>query len=621
MIAGVFLIPTFEAFISSPRTGGGLFFYPLYYYPKLLASLISTNNTGNWSLIGISSIILVTLPLFLMDKKRNSTLFKFLIVLMIPILIPVVATIFDCMSFPNNRWAYVIPFIFSLITIEVLEKDLKIDIKRSSIIIVCYGIIIYLLRLSISIQEVVALILAFVFLYLLFNKKKYLLPMVVISIICNFYFMYDYHFGGYINEFAERDTTLLYQSNNNKIPYLNDAIEFIKNKDDGFYNIMVYPNILNNLGIVHDYNSTNYFYSIVSKNYFDLANDLNNQETTMNGEIKTFNHRTKINELLNNKYLITTNKDYHPYGYEVLTNYNNETFVLKNKVGSSFAHLYTKTISLDDYESFPPLFKEDALLKYNISNESLNIEYPKVERINFISNKTLDNGEINIYNTTDKLVLNFDNVNNRELYLEIDNLEYQDNAIIKEFGKLGYSIRVCLDNLCFDEWEENKYLNAYYIDNKNVLINLGYYDKLSGNVSITFNSSGKYTFDNLGLYTVSFDDYEKVVNDLNVPLSNMSIENSKLFFDIDIKEDGVLAFTTNYSKYFDIYVDGEKVPSKIVNKYFLGCDITLGTHHIEINYHNTLILKSFYVSILGILSFFGIIVIDKKKKAVRNEKS
>ncbi len=621
MIAGVILIPTFEAFINSPRTSGGLYFYPLDYYPRLLASLISTNDTGNWSLVGISSIILVTLPMFIKDKNKNKSLYYFLIILFIPLIIPIVGTIVDCMSFPNNRWIYVIPFILSLITIEVLESNVKINYRYSIIVILIYLLTITVLRWKLTIQEIVAIALSFVFLWELKNNKKYLLPTVIISLICNVFFMYDTNFGNYFHEFVSRDAITLSKTNNGKTPYLDEAIDYIKEYDSGFYNILVYPPGLNNLGIINNYNSSSYFYSIVSRNYFNLAKELENSELTMNKEIKSFNYRTKINELLNNKYLVTTSKDYHPYGYEVIKSFNDETYVLENKLSSSFLHLYTKTISEEDYNNLSPLLKEDSLLKYQITDKTDELNLASINSIPYQISETLENNKIIIDSGLKEIYLNFSSVTKSELYLSISNLQYQNDGTISSLGKLDFKVDVCMNDICFSEWEDNKYFTPYYIKNDTILINLGYYNDLSGEVKLVFNNNGTYSFDKIELLAVDFSDYEEVVNNSNVPITNVISKDNSVSFDANIKDSGTIAFTTNYSKYFTIYVDGKIMPSKIVNKYFLGCDITEGMHHIEIIYHNTLIKKSFYVSILGVMAFSVIIVIDRRKKVNSDEKN
>ncbi len=622
IMAAFLLIPTFEAFISSPRVGGNIYLYPLYYYPKLVASLISTTNTGNWSLIGVSSIILITLPIFMKDKKKNKVLFIFLIILFIPLVIPFIASIFDCLSFPNNRWAFVIPFILSLITIEVLEKKSNLNIKNTSIIIILYTLIIFLIRLDISIQELFSILFAFIFMYLISkNKKDYLLPIIVLSIISNFYFMYDKNFDSYITEFSDTDVISLLKTNNKKTPYLNDAIDYIKKKDNGFYNIMVYPNILNNLGLYNNYNSTAYFYSIISRNYYDLAMDLENQEMSLNGEIKTFNLRTRINELLNNKYLITDNYDFHPYGYEIIKNYNNETYILENKMNSSFVHLYTESINEDDYNNLSPLEKEEALLKYYIDDRESQINLSKVDNVSYTSNVFIDNKVFHKNNKDDKLSLKVNNFNNGELYLLIDNLQYKKGDITDIIHDNTYRIDVCLNKICLGEFEDSKYTTAYHIDNDNILINLGYYDSFDGEIEISFRDKGTYTFDNLKLLKVNFDNYKDIINNLNVLVNNVQTDENTLTFDADIKENGILSFATNYSKYFNVYIDNELVSTKTVNKYFLGCDIVKGNHNIKLVYKNTLIFKSFCVSIFGIIIFSVIMVLERKRKGVLYEKN
>ena len=621
MIAGVILLPTFEAFLNSPRTGGKLYFYPLYYYPKLIASLISTENTGNWSLIGISSIILVTFPMFIKDKKRDNILLIFLAILFVPLLIPFIATIFDCMSFPNNRWAFVIPFIFSLITIEVLNKKIEFDMKKSCMIIIVYILIIFLLRMKINIGEFFTIIFSFIFVFLISKKRNFILPLIIINIISNFYFMYSKNFDNYIKEFADSDALSLLKNNNNNVPYLDSAIEFIKKRDDGFYNILVYPNVLNNLGIINNYNSTSYFYSIVSKNYYELAKELNNQEMTMNAEIKNFNLRTRINSLLNNKYLVTTNKDFHPYGYEIIKNFDSETYVLENKISPSFAHLYTESISENDYDNLLPLEKEDALIKYNISNKTSNLDILNIRNTLYTSNKNLDKKLINQKNKSDKLILNFDSIENSEIYLSINNLKRKNNPLLDSIGDNDYKIEACINDVCLSEWEDGKYTTAYNIENSNILINFGYYENIKGNIEILFRDNGEYTFDDIEILQVDFNDYENTMSKLNVPIVNFNMNNEKISFDTYIKNDGVLSFTTNYSKYFEVYIDNVKVNSKEVNKYFLGCDIEKGNHHIEIIYHNTMIFKGMCISLLGILIFSVIIFIDLKKGVKKYEKN
>ena len=145
LMSMVTLLPTIDAFFSSGRSGMSVYFYPLYYYSNLVGSIIRTKNTGYWSIIGISSISLVCLPVFIKNYKKNKILAIFLGCLLVPLLIPFVGTIFDCMSFPNNRWIFVLVFLLAIICTIVLNEKYIIDYKKIGIGIGIYALLLFIL--------------------------------------------------------------------------------------------------------------------------------------------------------------------------------------------------------------------------------------------------------------------------------------------------------------------------------------------------------------------------------------------------------------------------------------------------------------------------------------------
>ena len=92
-----------------------------------------------------------------------------------------------------------------------------------------------------------------------------------------------------------------------------------------------------------------------------------------------------------------------------------------------------------------------------------------------------------------------------------------------------------------------------------------------------------------------------------------STSSSQASFDVEISQNGVLAFTTNYHPNWSIYVDDIKVDSKEINKVFLGCDIAKGSHHLRLVYENSLIKKGLVISLLGLV-IWGIVYYCEKRK-------
>ena len=621
-LSSFILIPTAYAYLTSTRTDNNLYLYTSTYYKNLVETLISTNNTGNWSLIGLSSIILAVIPQFIKNKNKHKDIFKYIILLLIPLLIPTIASIFAGFSFPNNRWTFVINFILSFIITLILDNNYEFKLKNNIIFIISYLFIIIIVTSNINTQLLISIICAILFTIIIKFKShlQKLYPIAILSVLTfnlgyNIYYMYNTN--GYINEFVESNAISLYDDANHQIPYLNEATKYLKEIDKSYYNTIIYPNKLYNLSIINDYNSISYFYSIVPNHYLSLATELENQELGINKEIKNFNQRTQITTLLNTKYLITTNNNYIPYGYELIKNYNNQTYIYRNKYNLSFANLYTKYIFIEEYNKLTPLEKESVLLEATVveNKELANYKWKNnIKTINYnIINKNIINNTIKIENKqNNKLILDIPNINNEEVYLYIKNINFKP---IKKDKTTAYNIEASINNKTYQEGRKNKNTNAYYFVNNDILINLGYYENLNSDIELTFSSTGTYSYDEMQILTINFNNYEYNINNLNN--SNFilkSYDNNYLSGSINPKEDGILQFTTNYSKGWKVYVDGIEVPTFKSNKYFLGINIKKGYHEIHLKYSTPYKNTGLILTIISSIVFIYIIIKERKKK-------
>ena len=626
LISSYFLLPTIQSYFSSTRTGSIFYLYTPLYYLRLIPSLISVENTGNWSLIGVSGIILGILPIFIKNKHKYKNLYIYLICLIIPLLIPFIATIFDCMSYPNNRWAFIISFILAIITVNILNDEdniKKIDLKKGIIYILIYGLIILITKQKINLQIIISLLIGIIFLYVLNKKDKFknkysymILLLLIINTGYNIYYMYDSGNYGYIDEFVEKDVSKLHDNANYQIPYLSEASNYLNQIDNSYYNVLIYPDYLYNLSLVNEYNSISYFYSIVDSTYLDLATDLENQELGINKEIKNFNYRPIITTLLNNKYLITTNKEYIPYGYSEIKNFNNETYIFKNNYYLSFANLYTKYIDIDTFNNLSPIEKEISLLKYMAIDNNKNNTNINLNNINnhpyYILNNNISGNKIDIYSKNSYLDISVNNINNSQVYLYIKNLKYTPHGSIKLFSDYSYNITANLKNIELSESTKDYRTNAYYFENKDLLINLGYYDKLNDTIRLTFSNIGTYSFDSFEIKTINFNNYQDDINNLNKANFKLdTYQNNYLSGSVNCETSGILQFATNYSDNFNVYVDNKKVDTFKVNKYFLGINIDSGYHKIYLEYKNPINKVSLYLSILGIILLILLIILEK----------
>ena len=626
LLSSFILIPTAYAYLTSTRTDNSIYTYTITYYKNLVETLISTNNTGSWSILGLSSIILAILPTFIKNHKKHQDILAYIIILLIPLIIPFIGSAFAGFSYPNNRWTFVINFILSYIITITLNKNYKINLKYNLILISTYTIILLLLKQNLNSQLIISIICAIIFTYIITYQNKLnklypilLLTTLIINLGYNIYYMYSPNKTGYVNEFVETNVTKLYNNANHQIPYLSDATNYLKEIDNSYYNIIIYPNNLYNLSLINNYNSISYFYSIVNNKYIELATDLENQELGLNKEIKNFNQRTQINSLLNVKYFITTDKSYIPYGYELIKNYNNLTYIYKNKYHLSFANLYTSTISNETYNNLTPLEKENILLKATITENPTNsYNYQSnIEKIDYIdTNNLINNNQIIINNKNNNFQIDIPSINNKELYLYIKNLNFKP---LSKIQSKAYNITASINNKNFIEGTKDKHISPYYFNNKDILINLGYYENLNNDIYLNFSSLGTYQFDSLEILTISFDDYQTNINKLNN--SNFNLEDygyNYLTGSINPTSDGIIQFSTNYSDGWKVYVDNVQVDTIKSNKYFLGINIKQGYHKIHLEYTTPYKNLGIIISLISLTTF--IIIILKEKNIIFKNK-
>lgn len=678
MISAIVLIPTAYGFLSSARVSDvGVSPYSMNYYRQLLMYM-TTYNGGYGLYIGVHAIIFITLPMFIKNRKESYPLFLLLIMLSVPILVSKIGSIFCGFSYPNNRWASVLlVFLFSYMSVMFIDKNQKLDKRDFKCIVVfllIYLAIIYILRISISLQFEVNMILVVTLLLVFYYKEKIssifilkkinlykiiLMIIIILGLIFGIYYLYDIEGKNYISQYINFNSVNKRISTvNDEFRDLNKAITFIKEKDKGFYKIGKTSIDMENVSLIKDYNSISYYYSITPRYYQTLTKDLENAQRSVSIDIKEFDYRTKITTLLGNKYYIANNENI-PYGYEEIDEYQGKSKIYKNNYDLPFAVLYTNYITQKEYQELNAIEKESSLLKTvaleeeaierldinhneNImedirKNSIKNVEYEIKDK-----NKILNNNRIKVESTEDKknqIKLKFDKIMNSEIYVYIENLEYEpytkQEMIQKDLKKNSdkieknqmknkyrwyqknykYTVTAKLKDRKVSEYTSDYKTSAYYIENKDFLMNMGYYNEEEGEISLTFEKVGNYTFDSIKIIAVPMNDYAGDID--NLRRSNFEVNEYSdgiLKGNVNSKEAGVLQFSTLYSKGWNVYVDGQKVDTFISNNYFLGIYIEEGPHEIYMEYEVPYLNIGIITTIMGLTFFIILCFVEKKKK-------
>ena len=265
MISAIILLPTGIEFLNSERSAeAGIQPYTISYYRKLVNNILDYSEGSYWVYTGVQSIIMISLPIFIRNRKRDYSVFLTLLVLVIPLLVSNIGSIFCGFSYPNNRWTFIIAFIFSYITTIFINDSCKIDKKDITtififvLIFICLNIV---FQNSINTQILTQILFFVFFIVIILNKSKletrqikklnlfqiFFATTFILGILTSIYFKYDIGQDKYsyvsefigIGSFNKKGST-----SNGKINDFDKAVKFISDRDKSFYTIGKYFNFV-----------------------------------------------------------------------------------------------------------------------------------------------------------------------------------------------------------------------------------------------------------------------------------------------------------------------------------------------------------------------------------------
>ena len=115
---------------------------------------------------------------------------------------------------------------------------------------------------------------------------------------------------------------------------------------------------------------------------------------------------------------------------------------------------------------------------------------------------------------------------------------------------------------------------------------------------------------------VNKDNLEDVTNQLKEGNLNITkFDDTLIEGSLSAKEDMTVFTTIPYDKGWKVFVDGVQVQTFMLTETMLGFDVSQGEHSIVMKYQPTEIILGACVSVLGILLFVLLIILDKKKRA------
>ena len=550
--------------------------------------------------LGLSAIFIIALIYGIITKKREVKVIS--IIFSILLVFPIFDYIFNGGMYLNGK-AFIPMLPIAILIIGYFLKNvfnnkskLKISIIISLIVSVINLLVFVYKNEYLCLLFVADMIVLVIIILISFKFKKKMILYIYLGII-SLIIVIPTNFSDIFvtKEFYD---TLDYEETSLKVKQVLD-------NDNSFYRMSDQSVKLDKPNYIYDVDYyTGSIYSSLSNSYYkDFYNNLiNNEFIYRSYGMLTGNNNIFYNFYMGNKYLLNSSNGM--MGYEKIFDgiYRNEDVL---PIGYSTS----KIMSLNEYKSLNYFEKLDAYLNYAIVDGDYSDSYVKkvkdfVPDYNVLESKNLsieeDNGKYFIKASKDnKLVVKLNNISDSDILLLRFKMLY-DNKCSEDDSYI--TINGVSNKLSCRRWKyhNNNYMFEY---------------SLSGDtLEITF-SEGKFRLTD---FDMALYDYNDLVS-INNEISPFVIDRDKTKGDviegnINVKDDGYFKLSIPYDKGFEIYVDGEKTPYEVVNKSFIGFDISKGSHNIKIVYTSPLFKEGLVISCIGLVLFVGTVIYYRKRE-------
>lgn len=238
--------------------------------------------------------------------------------------------------------------------------------------------------------------------------------------------------------------------------------------------------------------------------------------------------------------------------------YGGINYSLKYKVNKDgFNYTNYNDFNLKSYTKYNFPYNEELSLKYVIINDSDNYNYTSDLKKFYINNSNI------IYVSKEVKHINNEYIGSGKII--IDTSSIKDKILIIKSNNESIKINN-------NELENQKYI---FINNS---------DKLE----ITF--SNKFNYNDIECF---------YMND-NIDINKLS---DKTKFNVNMNRNGYIVFKYKYDKFFNIYIDNNKVSYYKVNNDLVGVKVNKGKHSVEVKYFSYYKLISFIVSMISIIVY------------------
>ena len=661
LIAAVILLPVILPVLGTDRFKAQNYVPLLYdkvYYEKYLGCLIGENMI-QWGVAGFTAVSMTGVFVLFSKRKKYTALKVGFVLLNAFLLLPYAGHVLNGFSYVSNRWIWaygmLIAYIFVKIYPELFTLTLKEKRKIFVMLLIYCGIALLpdAARTQRNMMAVIFLVAA-TFTVLSFGsffvKKRNLTIMVsvflIAGILFNIYYQYSYE-KDYLSEFTEQGEAL------DKLETGTD-LAVLDTEDSSLYRYdQMGTHTYENSSMQMGTNSASYYFSVAIGNISNFFDEMY-LNTPREDQYDNLDSRTILDRLAAVKYFVVRagEEEYLPYGYNKMAGEAEKkgktyrAYECDNAL--PFGYTYDSYIPREKYEKMSVIEKQQALLQGVVLDESslpetvLTLNDREVP-FKIITGKGCQekDGKLIVTKENAQARLVFDGLDESETYLITEGVNYEalsPRAMISDKKWKNMSIyeqnQVFHENSRWRYWKEsqkayidvtgkflNKTISIYtdkynaYSGKHNFLCNAGYSRMGKNSLTLTFQNTGVYSYDDLKVVCQPVTKVDEQVKKLGEEsLQDVKVEDHELTGKISVSKPKALVIALPYSTGFTAYVDGKKTDIKQANTMYMALNLAEGEHEIRLTYHTPYLYTGLCLTCAGLLCYIGVVLICKKKR-------
>ncbi len=646
MLAAPVLLPTIYKYAGLSRKldiapiTGDIF---IYGWKALLYRIASLFAPGTVTSTNVIPICLLAAALLFCKKKKYVNMKIFLLLACSGLFFPFIGYILAAGSYFNERWSFILSFVFSLIltyTFDDLANIFDNNKKTYTVIIsviLAYLFVIIIMRVaensvylkpnlifSLMMLLLTATVLTFSGSLSINVKRLMLFCLCLICVFAQIYFsFYSANAVKFLSKFMPKGKSfdIIMQTASNTL----DKIEFPDNEHFFRSDTSVAPYQTRGSSVLSKHYGISGYRSMISPIFTSYLFELENNGAWHMWQFHGFDERAFQLSLASVKYFAIENtysKAHTPYGFKEI--YRDGCYnVFINDYMLPLGYTYESYILKDTYDKFDPLKKQEAQLQavalekevalQNMDESLIFLRRQIPFALEYGDGITFENGVIKITKENAAISVNFVSENNSEIYLRLCGLNISELST--------YSLIIL--GIDYKGMNKTSLITSnrasIYTGHENHMINLGYHhNEDSGSLQkciIKWPKKGAFKLDDIQLYAQPMDNYPAQINKLREDvLENIYVGNDRVSGTISLKKNKILCLSIPYSKGWHAKVDGKKAELLKANSLFMALPLEAGDHKIELEYRVPGLRLGLCFFALGLLLLLGIFLYDRKRR-------